>query len=111
MSQPPLIPIPWRSTYTTEHPPYTETRPMPIARFAQYVAGVTLLTLVAVGAPALAAGLQISPISITIPADKKADEIWLRNTSAEVVHAQVRVYHWSQDQGEDVLVPEQSMVA
>ncbi|HUH39418.1 MAG TPA: fimbria/pilus periplasmic chaperone, partial [Castellaniella sp.] len=46
-----------------------------------------------------------------MPADKKADEIWLRNTSDEIVHAQVRVYHWSQDQGEDVLTPEQSMVA
>lgn len=63
------------------------------------------------GASLLAAGLQIAPVSLTIPADKKADEIWLRNSSNEVVHAQVRVYRWSQSQGEDVLAPDGGMMA
>ncbi|CAM5434718.1 fimbrial biogenesis chaperone [Eoetvoesiella caeni] len=59
----------------------------------------------------LAAGLQIAPVSLSIPADKKADEVWLRNASTETVHAQVRVYRWSQDQGEDVLTADNGMVA
>lgn len=63
------------------------------------------------GKPLLAAGLQISPISVTMPADKKADEVWLRNSGAEVVHAQVRVYLWSQSNGTDVLTPDNNMVA
>src|SRR5690554_4107395 len=84
---------------------------MPTANVSKWIAGIVLAMLTAVQGVALAAGLQISPISIAIPADKKADEVWLRNTSAEVVHAQVRVYHWSQAEGEDVLVPDQHMVA
>lgn len=63
------------------------------------------------GKSLLAAGLQIAPISLSIPADKKADEVWLRNAGTEAVHAQVRVYRWSQDQGEDVLTPDTGMVA
>lgn len=84
---------------------------MPTANVSKWAAGIVLAILTAVQGVALAAGLQISPISITIPADKRADEVWLRNTSTEVVHAQVRVYHWSQAEGEDVLVPDQHMVA
>jgi len=63
------------------------------------------------GASLLAAGLQIAPVSLTIPADKKADEVWLRNSGNEIVHAQVRVYRWSQSQGEDVLTPDNGMMA
>lgn len=63
------------------------------------------------GQYSLAAGLQIAPVSLTIAADKKADEVWLRNAGTETVHAQVRVYRWSQDQGEDVLTPDNNVVA
>jgi fimbrial chaperone protein len=63
------------------------------------------------GHRALAAGLQISPISLSIPSDKRADEIWLRNVSSQVVHAQVRVYRWSQAGGQDVLTPDAYMIA
>lgn len=58
-----------------------------------------------------AAGLQISPISLSVPADRKATEIWLRNNGQDVVHAQVRVYRWSQAQGEDVLTPDNALIA
>jgi len=84
---------------------------MGIAHLARWAVGAVLVAWGAIQGTALAAGLQISPFSITMPADKKADEVWLRNSSAEVVHAQVRVYRWSQADGEDVLSPEQNMVA
>lgn len=76
-----------------------------------FTAGIVLALLVLPGTSLLAAGLQIAPISLSIPADKKADEVWLRNAGTETVHAQVRVYRWSQDQGEDVLTPDTGMVA
>ncbi len=72
----------------------------------------TLLLLCGFIGPATwAAGLQISPVSITIDSDRRADELWLRNTSDETIHAQVRVYHWSQADGQDVLKPDNALVA
>lgn len=80
----------------------------------QRIALVCFTVFLSCGLPghsALAAGLQISPISLTIPSDKRADEIWLRNVSDTVVHAQVRVFRWSQASGEDVLTPDPTMIA
>lgn len=77
-----------------------------------WLAGFVFTTLAFLpGSQAAAAGLQISPISLTIPSDKKADEIWLRNAGDDVVHAQVRVYRWSQADGEDVLTPDTAIAA
>ena len=86
-----------------------------IARFgAARRIGLASLAVLFCGLPgrgAWAAGLQISPISLSIPSDKKADEIWLRNVSEQSVHAQVRVYRWSQAGGQDVLTPDAYMIA
>lgn len=60
---------------------------------------------------ALAGGLQISPVSLDIAATTRSGEVWLRNAGTDVVHAQVRVYRWSQKDGEDVLTPDNGMVA
>lgn len=76
-----------------------------------FTAAAFLVLLALAGKHTLAAGLQIAPVSLEIPADKKADEVWLRNTGTEPVHAQVRVYRWSQDKGEDVLTADTDMVA
>lgn len=72
---------------------------------------VSALFLGLLGNAASAAGLQISPVSLELPANMRAGEVWLRNTGADVVHAQVRVYRWSQEKGEDVLTPDNGMVA
>ncbi|TAM90955.1 MAG: molecular chaperone [Candidimonas sp.] len=74
---------------------------------AAFSAAVLLLTT----NPASAAGLQISPISVTIPTKERSGEVWLRNTSDAVLHAQVRVYNWAQADGKDVLTPARDMVA
>lgn len=58
-----------------------------------------------------AAGLQISPITFSIASDKRADELWLRNNSEQPIHAQVRVFRWTQPDGEDVLTPDQALIA
>ena len=59
---------------------------------------------------AAASGLQVTPISLTVPATQNAEGLWLSNTSDEVVHAQVRVYHWTQEGGEDKLTPSRGLV-
>lgn len=59
---------------------------------------------------ALASGLQVSPVSLTLQANQNADGLWLSNTGDDVVHAQVRVYHWTQPGDKDVLTPSQGLV-
>ena len=51
----------------------------------------------------LAAGLQVSPISLQISSNRNADGIWLTNSSTEPLTAQVRVFQWSQQNGDDLL--------
>ena len=59
---------------------------------------------------ALGATLQVSPISLSLQPAQNADGLWLSNTGDEVVHAQVRVYHWSQENGEEQLALSRGLV-
>ena len=59
---------------------------------------------------AFASGLQVSPISLTVPATQNAEGVWLSNTGDNVIHAQVRVYRWTQEGGEDKLAPSRGLV-
>ncbi|MGY0611667.1 fimbrial biogenesis chaperone [Luteimonas sp. A501] len=52
-----------------------------------------------------ASGLQVSPTTVRIAAGHSADGIVLENTGTEVLHAQVRVFRWTQADGEDILEP------
>lgn len=58
---------------------------------------------------AAASGLQVSPVSLTLEARQNAAGLWLSNTGDNVVHAQVRVYQWTQA-GEDHLTPSRNLV-
>jgi fimbrial chaperone protein len=59
---------------------------------------------------ATASGLQVAPVSLTIQSTQNADGLWLSNTSDNVLHAQVRVYHWTQEGGEDKLTASRGLV-
>lgn len=59
---------------------------------------------------AAASGLQVSPVTLTLRASQNADGLWLSNTGDNVVHAQVRVYHWTQENGEDKLTPSRNLL-
>lgn len=59
---------------------------------------------------AAASGLQVSPVSLTLKAVQNADGLWLSNTGDDVVHAQIRVYHWTQEGGEDHLTLSRGLV-
>ncbi len=66
--------------------------------------------LVFASASAAATGLQVSPTSLNIPAARSAAGIWLSNSGDAILHAQVRVYHWTQENGADALVRSQGLV-
>ena len=53
--------------------------------------------------PVLSAGLQVTPIMLDINQSQPSDGIWLVNTSNSTLHAQVRVFAWSQQGQQDVL--------
>jgi fimbrial chaperone protein len=59
---------------------------------------------------ASASGLQVAPTTLSLKASQNADGLWLSNTGDSVVHAQVRVYHWTQNSQGDQLVPSTGLV-
>jgi len=59
---------------------------------------------------ASASGLQVSPIGLRLQANAQADALWLTNTGSEAIHAQVRVFRWSQADEKDVLEPSRDLV-
>lgn len=58
-----------------------------------------------------AAGLQVSPITLNIAAERGANGLTLRNTGNKSIHAQVRVFEWRQQDGKDELQPTRALVA
>lgn len=63
------------------------------------------------GNTAMASGLQVSPISLSLQAKQNASGLTLSNTGDSVVHAQVRVYHWSQNEEGDQLTASRGLLA
>lgn len=69
------------------------------------------LILVLPASTSLARGqLQAGPTLLEIASGGQATRLRLRNTGTGPVAAQVRVYAWSQDQGEDRLLPTDDLV-
>lgn len=68
-------------------------------------AAAACVVLFALCAQAGAASLQVSPTSVTVQAGQNAGGLTLSNTGTTPVHAQVRVYRWTQHDGEDRLEP------
>jgi len=65
----------------------------------------------ALAVPCWCADLQVSPILLQFTATDKAQALWLTNTGARPVAAQVRAYAWTQMEDEDHLDPTQALVA
>ena len=74
-------------------------------RHVALLAGLWLASSVAT-----ASGLQVSPVSLTLAASQNAEGLWLSNTEDKAVNAQVRVYRWTQEGGEDKLTPTRGLV-
>ena len=60
---------------------------------------------------AVASGLQVSPISLSLQARETASGLTLSNASNTVVQAQVRVQQWTQDGSGDKLIPSRGLLA
>ena len=63
------------------------------------------------GGAAMASGLQVSPISLSLQAKQNASGLTLSNTGDKAIHAQVRVYHWSQNEEGDQLTASRGLLA
>src|SRR5690348_5988327 len=72
--------------------------------------GLMAALLIACGS-AGASGLQVAPVGLEFAPAGTAQGVWLTNTGNDVLHAQVRVFHWTQADGDDVLTPTQGLVA
>lgn len=60
--------------------------------------------------PLGATGLQVAPIGLEFTPAKPAQGLWLTNTGDRALHAQVRVFHWTQADGKDELASTQALV-
>ena len=71
-----------------------------------------LLATVALFAPTLwASGLQVAPIGLRLAAGAPADALWLTNTGSDTLHAQVRVFRWTQQDGKDMYDSSRDLLA
>lgn len=71
-----------------------------------------LLALVAAAPPAQAASpLMIWPVDPVITGPQRAVALWLENRGGDTVSMQVRVFRWSQVEGEDRFEPQAQVVA
>lgn len=58
-----------------------------------------------------AASLQVAPILLEFSPQEKVKELWLTNTGAESIRAQVRVNAWTQINNQDVLATSKDIIA
>nr|WP_299855940.1 fimbria/pilus periplasmic chaperone [Sphingomonas bacterium] len=87
-------------------------------RFAQWMGGsrkaaahAALAWLaVAVQAPAMASSFQVNPVQLSLPADRSATSLLLKNSDAEPLSIRVQVYRWSQTDGKDVYTPTSDVI-
>lgn len=80
-----------------------------------YLACVSRFSVLAVAllssSVVMASGLQVSPISLSLQARENASGLTLSNTGNNKIHAQVRVYHWTQDETGDKLTLSRGLLA
>lgn len=76
---------------------------------ARVLLGCAIAWLVA-GA-AQAGALRVSPVGLDLPDTQSAATLTLSNDDATEMNVQVRIYRWTQVNGEDILEPAQDVVA
>lgn len=62
------------------------------------------------GGVAQAAGLQVSPVTLTLAPTQQADGLWLSNTGTAPLNAQIRVFRWTQVDGQDRMEPVDGLI-
>lgn len=72
-----------------------------------FAVGAVAITALEAGA----AGLQVAPVLLDVPAPGATTTITLRNESAAPLDAQVRIFRWTQVNGQERLTPASGVVA
>lgn len=72
---------------------------------------IKFIALAAVALPVGAASLQVSPVTLSFQPGQPALGMTLRNTGDAPLTGQVRVFSWTQDGKDDVLLPVPDLVA
>ena len=75
------------------------------------IRGLTAAALLLACGCAGASGLQVAPIGLEVTPASPAQGLWLTNTGDKTLHAQARVFQWTQVDGKDTLTPTRSMLA
>jgi fimbrial chaperone protein len=78
-------------------------------RFLALVGTVAFFCLF--GAVAQAASLRVAPISLDLPSGTSASVVRVWNDDSAPVQVQIRVFKWTQRNGQDVLEPTRDVVA
>ena len=55
-----------------------------------------LMMLALLSRYALAATLQVAPVTLDLQSDQRAAAVYLTNSGKAAIHAQIRVYEWTQ---------------
>src|SRR5262245_42609749 len=63
------------------------------------------------GGSALAASFQVAPLLLEVTAPGPAPPLTLRNTGSSPIATQIRVFRWSQEDGNERLAPTEDVVA
>jgi fimbrial chaperone protein len=80
------------------------------ARLARRLRALILVVSGMASGTLAASGLQVSPVSLTLTPAQAADGLWLSDTGTDPLQAQVRVYRWTQRDGQDQLEPSRDLV-
>lgn len=70
-----------------------------------------LLALMLLSRYALAATLQVAPVTLDLDNDQRAAAVYLTNSGDTPIHAQIRVYDWAQENGQDRLTQTDAVVS
>ncbi len=76
-----------------------------------WISGLLAASAMLSATVASASSLQITPISIEVPAPGAASTVTLNNPGADTVNAQIRIFKWVQNNGEDELIATKDVVA
>jgi fimbrial chaperone protein len=91
--------------------PATMKWPQPWPGPMQRLLCLSIFLLMGSLASAAAASLQVAPVSLEFPPGAKASQLTLQNLGDTPIDAQIRVFRWSQKDGEEQLTSSTDLVA
>jgi fimbrial chaperone protein len=72
---------------------------------------IVLMATLGLSSPALSASLRVAPVLIDLSAPTATSNIRVWNDAPKAINVQVRIFRWSQRDGQDVFTPAENVVA